>query len=92
MKINFLDLSHEMPVMVLVGVVIAKHASVVGSADSGIDVCQAVLHHPLALVPDLFLEHRTASFTREMQRLINALLPLEAAFGSFSGLFACRQI
>jgi hypothetical protein len=91
-ELNFLDSSHEMPVMILMGIVVAKHAAIVSGANSSIDVGQAVLHHAPAFVPDFFLEHCAFSLAREMQRLINAFLPLATAFRSLSSHNALWQL
>ena len=84
MELNFLDSSHEMPVMVLMAIVVPQNAAIVGGANSSIDVCQAVLHHAPAFIPDLFLEYGASPSAREMQRLIDSFLAVAAAL-SFSG-------
>ena len=70
-----------MPVVILMSVVVAKNTAIVDGTYPRIDVCQAVLHQPITLVPDFFFQYRTSPFAGEVQGLVNPLFPLDG-FGS----------
>jgi len=51
-------LSHEVPMMVVVAVVVPEHPPVVRPEDGGVDVREAVLHDmPIPVMSDFFLQH-----------------------------------
>lgn len=57
--------SHKMPVMIIVAVVIAKHAAVVRCAPSQIDVGETVGNYLFAFKPYLLFQERTLSLSLE---------------------------
>jgi hypothetical protein len=47
-----------MPVVPLMGVVVAKNTAIIDSTNPRIDISQAVLHHSIALEPGFLFQHR----------------------------------
>ena len=64
-EIHGLNLTHEMPVMETVAVVVSQNSSMIDMATLQIDVCQAVSDDISIFVPDLFLETRTLALPLE---------------------------
>src|SRR5271157_3408131 len=62
-----------MPVMMAMAVVVSQHAAIVGGANPGIDVRQAVFHHRAAIAPNLFFHDSTTSAATEIAGLIDSL-------------------
>ena len=73
-------LSHEVPMMVVVAVVVPEHPPVVRPADGGVDVREAVLDDlPIPLVPDFFLQHCSTPRPLQIDRIVDDLLNQRSA-------------
>src|SRR5271157_4651006 len=53
--------THEMPVVTAMAVAVSQHAPIVGAANPGIDVRQAVFHDRAAIAPNLYFQDSTPS-------------------------------
>lgn len=53
-KFDCCYISHELPVVIIVAVVVAQHTSVVPGASSQVDVCEIVGNDYSIFEPDLF--------------------------------------
>jgi hypothetical protein len=60
-KVNSLDFAHKMAMVMVVTVVVAENAAVVGGANSRVDVGQTIFHNLACFVPDLLFENGSAS-------------------------------
>jgi hypothetical protein len=68
-------LTHEVPMMVVVAVVVPEYPPVVHPANRWVDVREAVLHDPPVLVvPDFFLEHCPTPWPLQIDRIVDDLL------------------
>ena len=54
-KFDCLDLSHKVPVVVIMAVIVAKHAPVIRGTPSQVDVCEIVGNDFSIFEPDLLL-------------------------------------
>src|SRR5271157_2093929 len=82
-KLERLLLSHEVPVMVAVAVVVAEHPPIIRAADRRVHVCEAVLYDlPFLGLPHLFLQHGSASRPLQIDRIVDDL-PKKRSAGPF---------
>lgn len=73
-ELERLLLSHEVPMMVVVAVVVPEYPSVVYPADGGVDVCEAVFDDmPITVLPDFFLEHCSTPRPLQIDRIVDDL-------------------
>jgi hypothetical protein len=95
-KFDCLDLSHKVPVVVIMAVIVAKHAPVNRGTTSQVDVCKTVGGNFVVFKPDLLFQKRTLSPSLEPVRLTRRLdgrflLRLSATIsqiGSYASLLA----
>jgi hypothetical protein len=72
-KFDYLNLSHKVPVVVIVAVIVAKHAPVVRRTSSQVDVSKTLGNNLLIFKPNLLFQKRTLSPSFESVRLTRRL-------------------
>jgi hypothetical protein len=72
-KFDCLDLSHKVPVVVIMAVIVAKHAPVIRGTPSQVDVCKTVGYNFGVFKADLLFQKRTLSPSLEPVRLTRRL-------------------
>jgi hypothetical protein len=60
-KFDYLNLSHKVPVVVIVAVIVARHTPVVRGTSSQVDVSKTVGNNLLIFKPNLLFQKRTLS-------------------------------
>jgi hypothetical protein len=84
-ELYFFNFSHKMPVVIVMTIVVTKHAPVIHATSAWFYVCKIVLHHLATLVPHFFFKYSAAplryqrAIRRDRDNAADWLLKLQRA-------------
>jgi len=59
-ELYFSNFSHKMPVVIVMTIVVTKHAPVINATNAWIYVCETIFHHLATYVPNFFFKYSAA--------------------------------